>query len=75
MLTALSSRADRTVSSLAGLRVRKLAGSIPALMTVWPSGSTTSTVPPRIAKLPLTGASPNRCRVLNETCDVLVSMV
>ena len=38
------------------------------------SGSVTSIVPARIAKLPRTGASPNRCRVLNVTAEQLVSI-
>ena len=31
-------------------------------------------VPVRIAKLPRTGASPNRCRVLNVTAEQVVSI-
>src|SRR5207237_309374 len=37
-------------------------------------GSATSIVPARIVKLPRTGASPNRCRVLNVTAEQLVSI-
>ena len=54
--------------------VRKLAGSICTWMLELASGSATSIVPARIAKLPRTGASPNRCRVLNVTAEPLVSI-
>ena len=48
--------------------------SISARMLESVTGSVTSIVPPRMAKLPRTGASPNRCRVLNVTADVLLSI-
>jgi hypothetical protein len=38
------------------------------------TGSATSIVAALIAKLPRTGASPNRCRVLNVTAEQLVSI-
>jgi hypothetical protein len=56
------------------LLVRTLAVSISARMLESVTGSATSIVPARIAKLPRTGASPNRCRVLNVTADVLLSI-
>jgi hypothetical protein len=56
------------------LPVRKLAVSISAWMLESVTGSATSIVAALIAKLPRTGASPNRCRVLNVTAEQLVSI-
>lgn len=65
---------DRTVESRFSVPVSKLAVSISTRTLDSPSGSATSTVPPRIAKVPSTEPSPNMCLVLNLMTELLVSM-